>query len=167
MYVLTAAQQSPYYWMTEMRDGGMGGMMGGNSQTSIQDAALPFFGFTFILLVGVMVIGVGGLAYYSVLPEIKTPSEGAVPTVDIQKKEVAPCTPLASVSKTLTDDERKVVDILSAPGGKYLQKYIRSEAGMSWLQTHRIVAQLAERGIVILERNGNTNKVLLADWLKN
>lgn len=170
MYVFAAAQQSPYYWMTEMRDGGMGGMMGGNSQPSIQSPALSFFGLLFILLVGVVIISIGGLAYYSILPEIKARSEtivhGAVPRVGIENEEDASCTPLVSVSKTLTEDERKVVDILSAHDGKYLQKYIRREAGLSRLQTHRIVARLAERGIVELEKNGNTNQVLLADWLR-
>jgi uncharacterized membrane protein len=48
-----------------------------------------------------------------------------------------------------------------------LQKYIRNESGLSRLKTHRIVARLAERGIVTLEKMGNTNQVLLADWLKN
>jgi uncharacterized membrane protein len=68
--------------------------------------------------------------------------------------------------KTLTADERKIIEVLSAHDGKYLQKYIRKEAGFSRLQTHRIVARLAERGIVALEKTGNTNTVHLAKWLK-
>ena len=74
--------------------------------------------------------------------------------------------PYASVLKTLTVDERKVIDVLNIHSGKYLQKYIRNETGFSKLQTHRIVARLAERGIVSLEKTGNTNTVLLANWLK-
>jgi uncharacterized membrane protein len=70
-----------------------------------------------------------------------------------------------SVSKTLTADERKVVKVLNAHDGRYLQKYIRSEIGLSRLQTHRIVARLAEHGIVTLEKTGNTNQMQLADWL--
>jgi len=66
----------------------------------------------------------------------------------------------------LTEDGRKVVEVLKAHEGKYLQKYIRKEAGLSRLQTHRVVARLAERGIVTLEKTGNTNTVLLANWLK-
>src|SRR4030067_663487 len=68
-----------------------------------------------------------------------------------------------SVLKTLTDEERKVVEVLGAHGGKYLQKYVRKEAELSRVKTHRIVARLAERGIVSLEKTGNTNQVLLAD----
>jgi len=66
----------------------------------------------------------------------------------------------------LTNDERKVVEVLTSHDGKYLQKYIRNDAGLSRLQTHRIVARLAERGIVTLEKTGNTNMVVLANWLK-
>ncbi len=73
---------------------------------------------------------------------------------------------LSAIVKTLSDEERKVIEVLNSHDGKYLQKYIRSEAGLSRLQTHRIVARLSERGIVTLEKTGNTNQVLLADWLK-
>jgi uncharacterized membrane protein len=55
---------------------------------------------------------------------------------------------------------------LNVHEGKYLQKSIRGEAGLSRLQTHRVVARIAERGIVTLEKMGNTNQVVLADWLK-
>jgi uncharacterized membrane protein len=70
-----------------------------------------------------------------------------------------------SVVKTLTGDERKVLEVLTAHNGNYLQKYIRSEAGLSRLQTHRIVARLTEGGIVTQEKTGNTNQVQLANWL--
>ena len=71
-----------------------------------------------------------------------------------------------SVSKTLTEDERKIINVLNSHNGKYLQKYIRNETGLSRLQTHRIIARLADRGILTLEKTGNTNQVFLADWLK-
>jgi predicted transcriptional regulator len=165
LYVFTAAQQSPYSWMS-----GMGGMMGGTSQVAVQNSALPVFGVAFVVLIGVVVVGVAGLAYYVALPEIKTGAAPVicepVPQVNVEQEPKVACTPLESVLKTLSNDERKVVDVLAAHDGKYLQKYIRNEAGLSRLQTHRIVARLAERGIVTLEKTGNTNQVLLADWLK-
>ncbi len=55
----------------------MDGIMGGK-QLPTQNPALPFFGLTFTVLVAVTVIGVVGLAYYFVLPEIKT---GSLPAV--------------------------------------------------------------------------------------
>jgi uncharacterized membrane protein len=75
-------------------------------------------------------------------------------------------TPLESVAKTLTEEERKIVTVLNAHEGKYLQKYIRNETGLSRLQTHRIIARLADRGIVSLEKTGNTNQVYLSSWLQ-
>ena len=74
-------------------------------------------------------------------------------------------TPYESVSKTLTTEERKVLEILIAHNGKYLQKYIRAETGLSRLKTHRIVTRLAERGIVTLEKSGNTNEIHISNWL--
>ncbi|HYU88343.1 MAG TPA: hypothetical protein VEL52_06615 [Candidatus Bathyarchaeia archaeon] len=49
-------------------------------------------------------------------------------------------------------------------GGTYLQKYITKETGLSRLKTHRVVAALSERGIVIVEKHGNTNQVSLVKW---
>ena len=167
MYVFNAAQQSPSSWMN-----GMGEMMGGTGQTTVQNSALPVFGVAFVVLIGVAVVGVIGMAYYVALPEIKT---GVAPVIcepaaqgnaNAEQEQKVPCTPFESVMKTLSDEERKVIEVLNAHEGKYLQKYIRSEAGLSRLQTHRILARLAERGIVTLEKTGNTNQVLLADWLK-
>jgi uncharacterized membrane protein len=173
MYVFSAAQQSPWSWMTGTWGGmmGNGGMMNGNGGTPVQNTALPYFGVAFAVLVGITVVGIVGIAYYVALPEIRI---GVAPTIceTIQKetpgteKMEAACTPLDSVFKTLSSSERKVVDVLASHDGKYLQKYIRNETGLSRLQTHRVVARLAERGIVTLEKTGNTNQVLLADWLK-
>lgn len=169
MYVFTASQQSPSSWMNGMW-GNMGGMMNGNTQPTVQNPALPYFGVAFVVLIGVAVAGVVGLAYYVALPEIRTGTQPvvceAVPKVTVEQEQKTACTPLESIVKTLSDEERKVIEVLNSHDGKYLQKYIRSEAGLSRLQTHRIVARLSERGIVTLEKTGNTNQVLLADWLK-
>jgi len=66
----------------------------------------------------------------------------------------------------VTDEERRVIQVLKVHDGKYLQKYIRKEAGLSRLKTHRILARFAERGLLTLEKTGNTNQVSLASWLK-
>lgn len=46
-----------------------------------------------------------------------------------------------------------------------MQKYIRKEAELSRLKTHRIISRFVERGIVSVTKSGNTNEVVLADWL--
>ena len=111
MYVFTAAQQSPYNWMTGMFGNGyMGGMNGGTGQTSVQNPALPVFGVAFVVLIGFAVVGVVGLAYYVALPEIKTGTAPVVcepvSQVKVEQEQKAACTPLESIVKTLTDEER-------------------------------------------------------------
>ena len=171
---ILAFASSPFNWTSGM-SGMMGGsgMMGETGQTGVSSSTVTAFGVAFVVLIGVVIVGVVGLAYYVAVPEIRS---GVAPTVceavsqdvsvgQVSKQEVE-CTPLESVVKTLSDEERKVIEVLNSHDGKYLQKYIRNEAGLSRLKTHRIVARLAERGIVTLEKMGNTNQVLLADWLK-
>jgi hypothetical protein len=173
-FAVFSGSQYSSSWMGDMwgsMGGGMGGMMGGASQGSVQNPALSYFGVLFVVLIGVTVVGVGGLAYFVAFPEIRT---GVVPvacepvaqeSAGVAQSSKVECAPFESVVKTLSVEERNVVEVLAAHEGKYLQKYIRKETGLSRLKTHRIVARLAERGIVSLEKVGNTNQVFLADWL--
>ena len=170
-FVLEASSQSSSNWMGQMMSG-MGNMVGGTGGTQIQNSAAGYFGVAFVVLIGVAVVGVGGLVYFFAFPEIKTSralNQSLMANSETSVSEAAPekvVTPFESVLKTLTKDERKVVEVLTSHNGRYLQKYIRNDAGFSRLQTHRIVARLAERGIVTLEKTGNTNMVVLANWLK-
>jgi hypothetical protein len=159
-YVFTASPY-PSNWISDMW-GHVGGMMGG-SQVPVQNPAVPYFGVLFLVFVGVAIVSVGGLVYFLVFPEIKTTH--AVASAE-QLSSQNSATAYDAIVKTLTDEERRVIQVLKVHGGKYLQKYTRKEAGLSRLKTHRIVARLAERGIVTLEKSGNTNEVLLANWLR-
>jgi uncharacterized membrane protein len=66
----------------------------------------------------------------------------------------------------MTPEEQKVLSVLISHKGKYLQKYVVKEAGLSRLKTHRIVARFAQRGIVTVKEFGNTNEIQLSDWIK-
>jgi hypothetical protein len=169
--IFSANSNNPYGWMSQMWGGsttngngygGMGGMMGQypTATPTPTSLMLPYFGALFAVLIGVTVIGVIGVSYYLVYPQIKM---GTVPPAAITSQPASAA--YESVSKTLTEDERKIVTVLQAHQGKYLQKYIKNETGLSRLQTHRIIARLSERGVVSLEKTGNTNQVYLADWL--
>jgi uncharacterized membrane protein len=173
-YVLASqnSQNTGYSWDNTW-GGMMGGMMGGygNTQNQVQNSVAPYFGAAFIILIAVAIVGISGFIYFVVFPEIRTRphSKPFITARFDQNDEITKAqssSPYDSVVKTLTDDERKIVEVLNSHGGKYLQKYIRNEAGFSRLRTHRIVARLADRGIVSLEKTGNTNTVLLANWLK-
>ena len=173
-------------WMQQMWRGmGMGGMMGGTSsstpQTTTPQATTPSFLWVIpAALIGLVIIGAIGSIFYLAFPEIKPTRKLQDPSKSETVSDVLPRDPIAqtvspsarlrpyeSVAKTMTPEERKVLDVLIAHGGSYLQKYIRKDAGLSRLQTHRIIARFAERGIVTLKQSGNTNDVVLSDWLKD
>ena len=124
--------------------------------TSGFPATFPFLVlFSSLLFLSTILASVTGIIYFLVLPEIKeyySPGNG-------NGKENT-----TMVLKTLKPDERTIVNVLDAHGGTYLQKYITKESGLSRLKTHRIVATLSERGIVQVEKHGNTNQVTLAKW---
>lgn len=122
--------------------------------TSGFPATFPFLIlFSFLLFLSTTLASVVGVIYFLVLPEIKNYQTSA------NERESS-----TMVLKTLKPDERSVVNVLDLHGGSYLQKYITREAGLSRLKTHRIVAALSERGIVLVEKQANTNKVSLAKW---
>ena len=166
---------STYYptWMSQMWQG-MGGMMGGGmQQTPTAPTAAPSFLWAIpVTLIGITLIGAAGVVYFLALPEMKT-----TPIIENQTVQTAAkhsnavsngssTSPYESILKTATAEERKVLEVLSSHEGRYLQKYIRKEAGLSRLKAHRILARLSERGIVTLTQSGNTNEVVLADWLE-
>lgn len=167
----SSTQQTPYDWMNQIwgHNGGNGGSHGmgritGQTSTPTPSAnyMLPYFGVLFAVFIALTIVGIIGIAYYLVYPQI------CIGTT-ISTSPISPITnglsAIESVAKTLTEDERKIVIVLQTHQGKYLQKYIKTETGLSRLQTHRVLARLADRSIVALEKTGNTNQVTLADWL--
>jgi uncharacterized membrane protein len=180
-YVLSSATStSQSNWMGQMWQG-MGGMMETEhaGQPGTQNAAAPYFGVAFIVSVAIAVLGIVGLVYFALYSEIRVrntltqspPTLNMAPAATVHVSASAPesatsASAYDSVLKTMTADERKVIEVLKKHDCEYLQKYIRSETALSRLQTHRIIARLAERGIVTSEKTGNTNMVLLATWLK-
>ena len=166
-FAVFSSAQNPYNWMSQMwggsasSTGGMGGMMGGTGTVPVTTSpTLTYFGVLFAVLVSVTIVGVIGIAYYLLYPQIRVGTVGVIQTT----QNIAATQPALngtnayeSVAKTLTEDERKILQVLNSHDGKYLQKYIRNETGLSRLQTHRIISRLSERGIVSLEKIGNTN----------
>jgi uncharacterized membrane protein len=162
--VFSAGQSNPYSWMGQMftGTGARNGMMGGVTQTA-NSVFLPYFGVSFVLLIILVIVGAVGTVYFALYPPIKVDGAAAkIQSAQAQGSNAA----FESVTKTLTEDERKIISALNVHGGKYLQKYLSKETGLSRLKTHRIIARLAQRGIVKLEKVGNTNQVYLAEWLK-
>ena len=119
-------------------------------------ATFPFLVlFSSLLFLCTVLASMVGVIYFLVLPEMKTyyaPGNG------VGREDSS------MVLRTLKLEERSIVNVLDAHGGAYLQKYITKESALSRLKTHRVVAALAERGIVQVEKYGNTNQVKLAKW---
>ena len=136
-----ASTESWYLTTHEMMDGrGMGQMMGAMSQVSL----------VWLVIVGSVIGIVGVLAYYVAFPEIKSPPDQAKASGSYDV-----------VLRFLKEDEKKVVEFLHSSGNESLQKDIVKDSGFSKIKTHRILARLAERGLITAQRQGRTNRVRL------
>ena len=164
LYVLPSSPTQPDWW-TDMWDH-MGGMMGGTG--SVYSSYSVYFGILFVIVVAIVVVSAVGLVYFIMLPEIKN-SDAILQNTGSQKSRELNSngsSAYESVLKTLNEDEKKVLHVLRNHDGKYLQKYIRHEAKLSRLKTHRVLARFADRGMVSLQKSGNTNEVTLVEWLE-
>jgi uncharacterized membrane protein len=111
---------------------------------------IPFFvPVSFLLFFSTTLASSVGIVYFIMIPEI-TPRKKGSNTVDVSE-----------LMNFLLPDERRVVEILIKHDGEYLQKHISKEANFTRLRTHRIIARLAQRGIVTVEKVGNTNMIRL------
>ncbi len=123
-----------------MNGPGMGQMMGAMSQASI----------LWLIIVGCVIGIVSVFAYYLTFPEIKSPPH-----------EVKDSGSYDVVLRFLKEDEKKVVEVLRNSGNESLQKDIAKQTGLSKIKTHRVIARLAERGVVKAQRHGRTNRIRL------
>jgi hypothetical protein len=185
-----AATSTSYYgssWMGQMwgshlgnnSNYGMGGMMGNGS------TATPSYLWLVPVVLGIAVgVAIIGVAFYYAFPELKyirgntacnpvsinsgtktqAVATGNPAIVSSNSKVGGSCEVLL---KTMTPEEQKVLNVLIAHNGKYLQKYVVKESGLSRLKIHRIVARFAKRGIVSVKEFGNTNEIVVSDWVKN
>ena len=141
LVTIGASIESWYLTTHEMMGGpGMGQMMGAMSQVSL----------VWLVIVGCIIGIVGVLAYYLAFPEIKSPPGQAKASGSFDV-----------VLRFLKEDEKKVVEVLRNSGNESLQKDIVKDTGFSKIKTHRILARLAERGLITAERQGRTNRVKL------
>lgn len=175
-------------WMEDMWNG-MGRMMGW--LTSPTQYNVPSYLWIIpVLSIVFIIIAILGLAYsvaFSEIKAVKTSSEvktdnmpnqkmpeidaDASPQINAPAKiaesptQKMPENSYDVIIKTLKPDECLVLEVLRKHDGKYLQKWIRKETGLTRLKTHRIIARLAERGIVTVKAHGNTNEVELSSWI--
>jgi len=145
---------------------GVGGGRGHGANSGMMDGMVGDSSVVWLLVFVVpLVVALIIIVYMVAFPKIKhvqtaTETAETVPQAPQSKQT------LDAVLKVLNEDERKVVETLAlAKGGSMLQKEIRWKTNLSRVKAHRVVARLAERGIVQVEKQDNTNKVTLSDWI--
>ncbi len=145
--------------------GMMGQMMGGSATGGGMQPMSSGIWLALVALFGVAFAGVAGVGYYATYPEIKTTpvSMAAQTAPEPAASQTASWSVLMKSSKP---EEKQVLEALASHGGSYQQKFIVKETGLSKLKVHRIVSRFAERGIVTVQKSGNTNEVSLASWAR-
>jgi len=106
-----------------------------------------------------MFLTIGVVAYSMIFPEIilekdprPNPDEGFTDSFE-------------GVMKVLREDEKKVCMAIWEEGGTALQKDVRWTTGLSKVRTHRVVARLASRGVVLVSKEDRRNRLSLAPWI--
>ncbi|MEM5805295.1 MAG: winged helix-turn-helix transcriptional regulator [Candidatus Aenigmatarchaeota archaeon] len=69
--------------------------------------------------------------------------------------------PKEVILSVLDENERKVIEILSAAGGELNQKRIVQETNLSKAKVSRLIKSLSQRGLIEVQRTGRTNKIKL------
>ena len=127
-----------------------------------------FTNIPLILLVVVLAVVVIYLLLFPRLGSVKS-SESLQYKVDTMKHETSSMGENKALNvaiRLLEPDEKRVVEAVVAAGGEMLQKDITYELGFSRVKTHRVLVRLIKRGIVTTEKQYNTNKVTIAEWLQ-
>jgi hypothetical protein len=159
---------------------GMMGQMMGGQYPRIANPMPTYVWFSIIALIAALAASVTGTVYYLAYPEIKqvvdqAEAEKNLSASDSVDKALHSNLPSNSTKpskeswsmlmRTSKPEEKRILEVLSAHNGVYLQKLIVKESGLSKLKTHRIISRFAERGIVNATKSGNTNEVRLSPWL--
>lgn len=135
----------------------------------------PYYPIGFLLLI--VVVGFAAILVFfpslervkpdqSLRPEVERQDEGRTPEETQDERVRNGGQALDVVLRLLEPDERRVVEAIVAAGGDMLQKDISYELGFSRVKTHRVIVKLLRRGVVTAEKHYNTNRVELADWIK-
>ena len=129
-------------------------MMGGRTTAYLPPMLLTISTTTAIIV----------LAYVIAFPNIRIASDER--TENIRHDFSFDSDPLSIVMRVSKPDEHAVLDVVNQSGGTCFQKDVLYKTGLSKLKTHRIVARLAERGIILVQKHGKTNQISLPNWLK-
>jgi hypothetical protein len=116
----------------------------------MSSAVSPFVKYNLYFMVALATLGiaVGASVFYFMSRRVETTHGVARKSAEIMLRFLSP-------------DERMVMEALVRRGGAMLQRDFSREHGLSKVKAHRVIARLAERGIVTLDEHGKTNRVTL------
>ncbi len=106
-----------------------------------QQLGLLVSGLPLLLSLAVLV---GAGTYYDMSGKVESSQNNARKTGEI-------------VLKFLDSREKKVVDLLIKNQGKTLQSEVSRSEGMGKLKSHRVIQKLSDKGVIEIQKNGNTN----------
>lgn len=130
-------------------------------------------GSTILIIAAIIVVLLIIIAVILLFPRLRNvkPSKSIEPEVkrieSKTEKNNEEVDPLTITLRLLNDEEKRVVEALNKAGGTMLQKDISYELGLSRVKTHRTLAKLIDMDVVTAEKYFNTNRIRLANWLRN
>lgn len=141
-------------------NGGMmggGGMIGGGTGYALSDIDLVILAIAVIALIGSVIL---------LIPILTGSAESAAPRAIIPQTVAS--TPLNVVrdntdnhliSRLLDGDERNLYQMIASADGEVFQKDLVSKKVFSKAKVTRLLDKLEERGLIVRERYGATNKI--------
>ena len=109
------------------------------------------------------IVAIAAIAYVIAFPTIRYATPGQEEASLIPSNVPNAVDVVMRVSKP---DERAVLEVLRKSGGVCLQKDIVYQTRFSKVKIHRIIARLAGRGVVVVEKSGKTNEISVPRWLR-
>ncbi len=116
-----------------------------------------------IVLTASTAVAIAAVAYVIAFPTIRYATPGQEESGLILSDTPNAIDIVMRVSKP---DERAALEILKRSGGVCPQKDIVYHTRFSKVKTHRIIARLAERGVIVVKKSGKTNEISVPAWLR-
>ena len=115
-----------------------------------------------MMLTASTTVAIVAVAYVIAFPTIRYVTSGQEETSLISSDTPNAIDIVMRVSKP---DERAALEVLKRSGGVCLQKDIVYQTRFSKVKTHRVIARLAERGVIVVKKSGKTNEISIPAWL--
>ena len=145
------------FWMTPS--------MSTTMTPSMMSNTMFWFSFWPVLLVASLIlIPLAVIMNYAYPPIVVSPTSSSNNAQLTAKADNQPSGSIDVIMKILKPEELRVINVIRDTGGTIRQSDIARQTNFSRLKVHRVIARLAERGIIRVERAGKTNNIHLAEW---